>query len=75
MKSVEVPEDSMNKQKNVSLAIVIINCIVAVLWNIGACIDLAHGYHNAFRIIITVLWDLIAATWIVRYMKSKKKDN
>ena len=62
----------MDKKNDVSFTVVVLNCIVAVLWNAGVCIDLVHEAPNAFRIVLAIVWNIIAVTWIVRYLKSKK---
>lgn len=69
---------AMDDKKKISIAVVIINCICAVVWNINLFVDLAYGYTNsvsfALHIICAIVWDICAVVWILRYRKSKK-DN
>lgn len=37
----------MEEKKKVNLAVVVINCICAVVWNINLFVDLAYGYTNS----------------------------
>ena len=66
----------MDDKKRVNLAVVIINCICAVLWNINLFVDLTYGYTNSvsftLHIICAIAWDICAIAWILRYLKSKK---
>jgi len=66
----------MDDKKKVNLAVVIINCICAVVWNINLFVDLTYGYTNsvsfALHIICAIVWDICAIVWILRYLKSKK---
>lgn len=66
----------MDKKKEVSLGIVIINCICAVVWNINLFVDLAYGYTNAMsfalHIICAIVWDICAVAWVVHYLKARK---
>ena len=68
----------MDKKKEVSLSVVIINCICAVVWNINLFVDLAYGYTNsvsfALHIICAIVWDICAAAWVLRYLRSKKNS-
>ena len=66
----------MDDKKRVNLAVVIINCITAVVWNINLFVDLTYGYTNsvsfALHIICAIVWDIGAIAWILCYLKSKK---
>ena len=68
----------MDDKKKVSIAVVIINCICAVVWNINLFVDLAYGYTNSvsfvLHIICAIVWDICALVWIFRYRKSKKRN-
>ena len=68
----------MDNQQKVSLAVVIINCICAVVWNINFFVDLVYGYTNSvsfvLHIICAIVWDICASVWILRYRKSKKSN-
>lgn len=68
----------MDEKKKVNLALVIINCICAVVWNINLFVDLIYGYTNsvsfALHIICTIVWDACAVIWIFCYLKSKKNN-
>ena len=65
----------MDSKKKGNLAVVIMNCICAVLWNINLFVDIAYGYTNSvsfvLHIICAIVWDICAIVWIVRYRKSK----
>ena len=67
----------MDDKKNVNIAVVIITCICAVVWNINLFLDFAYGYTNAVSfvlyIICAIVWDICAIVWIVRYLNTKKK--
>ncbi|MBE6541474.1 MAG: hypothetical protein E7672_03400 [Ruminococcaceae bacterium] len=66
----------MNDKKKVNIAVVIINCICAVIWTINLFVDLACGYTNTvsfvLHIVCTILWDISAVFWIAGYIRSKK---
>ncbi len=67
----------MDDKKNVNIAVVIITCICAVVWNINLFLDFAYGYTNSvsfvLHIICAIVWDICAIVWIVRYLNTKKK--
>ena len=69
----------MDNKKKVNLAVVIINCICAVVWNINLFVDFAYGYTNSvsfvLHIICAIAWDVCAVAWVLRYLKSKKKND
>ena len=69
---------AMDDKKKVSIAVVIINCICAVVWNINLFVDLVYGYTNSvsfvLHIICAIAWDICALVSILKYRKSKK-DN
>ena len=66
----------MDKKKSVSLALVIIWCINAVIWNIHVFVDLAQGYADTgtliLHIVCAIAWDICAIAWVLHYLKSKK---
>ncbi|MBQ6874967.1 MAG: hypothetical protein IJN46_01890 [Lachnospiraceae bacterium] len=66
----------MNKKEPVSLALVIINCACAVIWNINLFVDLAKGSTNTLtfvlHILCAILWDICAVAWVLRYRNCKK---
>ena len=68
----------MDDKKTVSMAVMIINCVCAVVWNINLFVDLAYGYTNSvsfvLHIICVIAWDICAVVWILRYCKLKR-DN
>lgn len=68
----------MDDKKKVSIAVVIINCICAVVWTINLIIDLTFGYTNSISFVLHIIcaigWWICAVVWILRYLKSKK-DN
>ena len=68
----------MDKEKKVSIAAVILNCICAVVWNINLFIDIAYGFTSsatfALHIFCAIGWDFCAVVWILRYIKSKKNN-
>ena len=68
----------MDKEKKVSLAVVIITCICAVVWNINLFVDLTYGYTNSISFVLhmicAIVWNICAVIWVRRYLKSKK-DN
>ncbi len=68
----------MDKNKKVSIAAVVLNCICAVVWNINLFIDLSYGFTNTssfvLHIICAVMWDFCAIMWIIRYIKSKENN-
>ena len=68
----------MDDKKKVSIAVVIINCICAVVWNINLFVALAYGYTNpvsfVLHIVCPIAWDICAVVWIIRYVKSKKNN-
>lgn len=67
----------MDDKKNVNIAVVIITCICAVVWNINLFLDFAYGYTNSvsfvLHIICAIVWDICAIVWIVRYLNTNKK--
>lgn len=69
----------MNEKKKVNLAVVIINCICAVVWNINLFVDLAYGYTNSVSYVLHILcaiaWDICAIIWIIRYLKYKRGNS
>lgn len=68
----------MNKNKEVSIAVVLINCVCAVIWNINVFVALSYGFTNSvsfvLRVICAIVWDFCAVVWILRYLKSKKNN-
>jgi len=66
----------MDKKKSVSLALVIIWCINAVIWNINLLLDLIRGYASTgtliLHIVCAIAWDICAIAWVLHYLKSKK---
>ena len=68
----------MDDKKKVSIAVVILNCICAVLWNITLFVDLVYGYANSVSFVLhifcAIVWDMCAVIWILRYLKSKKNN-
>ena len=65
----------MDKNRNVSTRIaMILNCICAVVWSIDAFLSLYYGFPSVLRILCAVVWDFSAIVWIVRYLKTRKKD-
>lgn len=68
----------MDEKKNVSLAVVIIHCFCAVIWNVNVILKLvAKSYDLSFyiHIVAAVLWDICAVLWICRYVKGKKEKS
>lgn len=68
----------MDDKKKVSIAVVILNCICAVVSNINLFVDLAYGYTNSvsfvLHILCAIVWDICALVWVLRYRKSKKSN-
>ena len=68
----------MNDKKKVSIAVVILNCICAAVWNISLFVDLVYGYTNSvilvLYIVCAIVWDICAIVWIIRYQNSKKNN-
>ena len=68
----------MDDKKKVSIAVVIINCICAVVWNINLFVDLAYGYTNSVSFVLHIVcaigWDICAVVCIIHYLKSKKNN-
>lgn len=68
----------MEEKKKVNLAVVVINCICAVVWNINLFVDLAYGYTNSvsygLHILCAIVWDVCAIIWIFRYLKYKREN-
>ena len=68
----------MGDKKKMSIAVMVITCICAVVWNINLFVNLAYGYTNSvsfvLHIICAIEWDICAVVWILHYRKSKE-DN
>ena len=68
----------MEEKKNVSIAVVILNCICAVLWIINLIFDFTHGYTDSVQLILHIIcavcWSFVAITYIFRYLKFKKNN-
>lgn len=66
----------MNKKKEISLPVVILNCICAIVWSINLFVALVYGYTDfiglVLYVICAVVWDFSAVVCIIRYLKSKK---
>ena len=66
----------MNDNKVSTLAVVIINCICALIWNINLFIDISNGDTGSVlfvvHVICAILWDICAVIWTVRYIKQKR---
>ena len=63
----------MDKKKTANTrTAMILNCIVAVLWNIHVFVDLAYGFPSILHIIFAIVWDFCAVVWVLRYLKSRK---
>ena len=71
-------DNIMDNKKKVSLAVVIINCLCAVLWNVTLFLDLVNGYTDSvafmLHIVCAIVWDACAVIWIIRYKKSQKQN-
>lgn len=69
----------MEEKKNVSIAVVILNCICAVLWIINLIIDFTHGYTDSVQLILHIIcavcWSFVAIIYIFRYLKVKKNNS
>lgn len=69
----------MEEKKNVSIAVVILNCICAVLWIINLIFDFTHGYTDSVQLILhiicSVCWSFVAIIYIFRYLKLKKNNS
>ena len=68
----------MDNKKKTNFAVMIINCICAVVWNINLFVDLAYGYTNSIsfvlHIICAITWDICAIVWIILYISTKKNN-
>jgi len=68
----------MDKKKRVSLALAVLMCFNAVVWNINLLLDLMQGYTNTGTLILhifcAIAWDICAIPWVLRYLKSKKNQ-
>ena len=68
----------MDKNKQVSISVVVLVCICALVWTIGCFIYLPYADNNTasfvLKIIAAIAWDFCTIVWIVRYIKSKKKS-
>ena len=66
----------MEEKKNVSIAVVILNCICAVLWVINLIFDFTRGYTDSVQLILHIIcavcWSFVAIIYIFRYLKLKK---
>ena len=66
----------MEEKKNVSIAVVILNCICAVLWVINLIFDFTHGYTDSVQLILHIIcavcWSFVAIIYIIRYLRLKK---
>ena len=68
----------MDNKKKTNFAVMIINCICAVVWNINLFVDLTYGYTNSIsfvlHIICAIAWDICAIVVVVRYINTKKNN-
>ena len=68
----------MEEKKNVSIAVVILNCICAVLWIINLIFDFTHEYTDSVQLILHIIyavcWSFVAIIYIFRYLKFKKNN-
>ena len=68
----------MEEKKNVSIAVVILNCICAVLWVINLIFDFTRGYTDSVQLILHIIcavcWSFVAIKYIFRYLKFKKNN-
>ncbi len=68
----------MEEKKKASIAVVILNCICAVLWIINLIIDFTHGYTDNVQLILHIIcavcWSFVAIINIFRYLKFKKNN-
>lgn len=68
----------MEKNNQVSLAIVIPNCICAVICIVNLLVDLICGQPDGgilvLHIICAIAWTVCAAVWVTKYIRTKKQD-
>ena len=68
----------MEEKKEVSIAVVILNCICAVLCISNFIINFTHGYKDSVQLILlfmcAVCWCFVASINIFRYLKFKKNN-
>ena len=68
----------MDDKNKVSLAVVTLNCICAVVWDVNLFVDLVYGYTNSVTFVLHIFcaigWDICAVTWIIRYRNFKKHN-
>ena len=66
----------MEEKKNVSLTVVILNCICAVVWDINLFVAIAFRGTNSMSFVLrgfcAIGWTVAAIIWICRYIKFKK---
>ena len=68
----------MNKKNRTSIAVVIINYITAILWDILLLIDIVRCQEDAgifiLHLVCAFLWNVCAVMWTIRYLKEKKAN-
>jgi len=66
----------MERKDKASIFAVVSTSICAIIWNILLFVDLYYGYSNnvsfVLHIVCSIVWDICAIVWIMRYLKSKK---
>ena len=66
----------MEEKKNVSLTVVILNCICAIVWDINLFVAIAFRDTNSMSFVLrgfcAIGWTVAAIIWICRYIKFKK---
>ena len=69
-------ELTWKKKKNVSLTVVILNCICAIGWDINLFVAIAFRDTNSMSFVLrgfcAIGWTVVAIIWICRYIKFKK---
>ena len=66
----------MEGKKEVSLTVVILNCICAIVWDIDLYVAIAFRDTNSMSFVLrgfcAIGWTIVAIIWICRYIKFKK---
>ena len=67
----------MEEKKEVSLTVVILNCICAIVWDIDLYVAIAFRDTNSMSFVLrgfcAIGWTVTAVIWICRYVKFKKE--
>ena len=68
----------MEENKKVSMAVVILDCICAVLWVIIFIINFTHEYKDSVQLVLqfmcAVCWSFVTIINVFRYYKFKKNN-